>query len=490
MVVPCPICKEPNEAAASGGQVVCSLCGTAYEPDSPRLLEDGGYDLISDDDDTVLAQPTPGFSAVNAGAEEVDHGLVNAPTAVSKAPSREELARLVAGQDASMDDDTSGDADDFSSAATVIAKIPTPEEIACLSKMDDTAATVISRAPTPEEIAAAVAADETKRAEGPAGVSDPDLLAYEGTPTGETLDREDTTSAWGGALGQRARRLSIDLGWTAEEEEIANDPHHFYRIPSAVAVDYSFYSHSEADMADEVRTGISRDLNDTGLVLRVGRLPDALKAQLEHDLSDFGMRLEIDLGDRTVVAQGAPQWRKDLPRGRMLIGVEFVDVHPGDAEAVREFARLQSMKPKVTVGVLAVLGVLVAFFALFGRFGSGDLEVLGESLEQTTEQLGSANAQLKTAQQRYTETAAKLDARTTEFETLAGEVRELAVGFRQSAALAGVETDEPESSVANAPTYQELTARIEELKMLNEALREQLEDFQLKRRKGKRRKRK
>jgi hypothetical protein len=144
--------------------------------------------------------------------------------------------------------------------------------------------------------------------------------------------------------------------------------------------------------------------------------------------------VDITAGDRDVRAIGHPVWAKEID-DVSYIGVEFVELHPGDAETLQRFVETMARRPRIMLGGALLLTALLVFFILRSIFGSspleGTVEKLGESLESTT-------ARIQTVTQERDNTQRRLEEKLAELRVLDKEVQALMTHIRDKATQADV----------------------------------------------------
>jgi hypothetical protein len=203
----------------------------------------------------------------------------------------------------------------------------------------------------------------------------------------------------------------------APSAQLSDERRRYFRIPTVVPVDFQLLSAQQVPLDPEVRTGITRDLSEHGMCLRVARLPHELRQSLQApDMGDLRIALDIPIPKRTLRVFGRVAWSNvALPSSETTIGVEFVDVAKADGALIAHFAKQAARRPKIIRTVVAGLALAVVGVAL----------AFGWQVMMHRRAMAIASQQVAQATKQYDDVAGYMEKLTEDLSALSQKVRML-----------------------------------------------------------------
>ncbi len=131
-----------------------------------------------------------------------------------------------------------------------------------------------------------------------------------------------------------------------------------------IPVAYQLTDEQGAAFDNEVRTGFTSDLSEGGLSLRLCGLPERLSTKALDEAAGTRVTIDIALPKHRLRLPCRVAWAKsesddESDGASYCLGVEFVDVPPGDRQAIAAYARKCARRPKIRRALLAGAGVLL-----------------------------------------------------------------------------------------------------------------------------------
>jgi hypothetical protein len=147
---------------------------------------------------------------------------------------------------------------------------------------------------------------------------------------------------------------------TAQPRRDGPENRRHIRIPSILPVDYQLQDPTGAKLGPEVRTAFTNDLSAGGMRLRLTTVPAAVTTQLASG-QPLDVVVDLPLPRRRLRVSGKVVWRGGSTDGvsSWLLGVQFKDVAPADAEAIVAYARKAARKPLILRTTLVALAALL-----------------------------------------------------------------------------------------------------------------------------------
>jgi len=205
-------------------------------------------------------------------------------------------------------------------------------------------------------------------------------------------------------------------------------------MPMALPVFYQLLAADGTSLDAEIRTGLTQDISEKGLCLKIRHVPAQLKEYLQPD-HPAGLRIELDLTlpKKRLRLDTRLAWVKrehDKSADSVLVGVEFLNLSEEHSAEIVSFAKHLARRPKIQRLVFATLSVLVVMAAgLLWWFDTAYTEERAGLLERTDElskELVESAAQVKKVENQYKTIAATLDEQTAELNNLARDLRSVA----------------------------------------------------------------
>jgi len=191
----------------------------------------------------------------------------------------------------------------------------------------------------------------------------------------------------------------------------------YYRIPSMVPVYYQVHSVSAGPIDQEVRTGLTRNMSQTGVCLQLRSPSPSVISRLNDPstLSDLRLQMDIGLPNRVLRVHGEVAWVEQDSTNAFLLGVKFEGVDPTLGTQIAGFAKRSGRKPILIRGGIAVLALLVVTMAI----------VHSVSVSSHEDELESIGTELEDAMTRYEKVTTDLQRQTHELDNLARKTRAL-----------------------------------------------------------------
>jgi hypothetical protein len=242
--------------------------------------------------------------------------------------------------------------------------------------------------------------------------------------------------------------VSEEQGERAPSAESADKRRRYIRVPSVVPVDFQFVSAQQGPLDAEVRTGITRDLSEHGLCLRIAQLPKALLDSVQAgEKQDVGIVLDIPIPRRTLRVSGRIVWTDTtVEPGQVVLGVEFRDIAGTDGLLIASFAKQAARRPKViraTIGGLALAVVVVGL-------------AFGWNVMMHRRAMTVAAQQIAQATKQYGDVATDLEKQTQDLLALSQRVRTFAEGEK---------AEDDSGDADGAPALPRSSSAVEELRI-------------------------
>lgn len=227
----------------------------------------------------------------------------------------------------------------------------------------------------------------------------------------------------------------------------------YVRIPSIVPVDFLLRDKSGEVLDPEIRTAFTRDLSQAGMCLEVHHAPPRVTEYFNAPTSELAIEVDIDLPTKVLRVPGRIAWRRPaLQQGTgqgWLLGVEFAEVAPADAQAIAAYARSAALKPRLVRGALAALvllsGLAFGLYVWQGKKLTADLEDSRHKLEKTeqqyvqaSDQLGDRQVELRWVAVQLRDLADELDAKQGRQPQKSGGAASVVDDLKDSAKRLGV----------------------------------------------------